>query len=161
MVGRAVGLPPPEPPEPEPPEPEPPSWSRRVGATRAGAAELEPPEPEPPEPTELWSFASMMAVAVTVVPETRPMTVTWSPVFTSAIVALPGLAFVVLSTANVVSWPSSLFAVMDVALTAVTVPVWRRWVTYVPVLSLPTKSPCRARDSSAPPQAPGAPAPPR
>jgi hypothetical protein len=63
-------------------------------------------------------------------------------------------------TTNVVLYPSGLFAVIEVELTAVTVPDCRRLVTYPPLPSEATKSPCRALLSPLPDPPPNPPGPP-
>src|SRR5689334_16174310 len=97
-----------------------------------------------------------MLVAVTVLPDTVPTTLTVSPDFTSPISLLPLFTVVEASMAYVVLWPSALFAVIDEELTAVTVPLCSRFVTYPPLPSDATKSPCSAPASpaAAPPRPP-------
>jgi hypothetical protein len=71
---------------------------------------------------------SVIVLAVAVLPDTVPTTTTVSPVLTPDTCALPLSTWVEEFSTNVVVWPSALFAVMDVVLTAVTVPLCSRLV---------------------------------
>src|SRR5260221_4913959 len=112
------------------------TWDRgrRPGAlvARARPGQVVPPGgwlPLPPSPPAFWSsVVSTMDDAVTVDPDTGPTMVTVSPVLTSAMASLPLSTWVDEPTTYVVAYPSALFAVMEVALTAVTVPLCSRIV---------------------------------